>query len=148
MRFVYFAELVLGQDCREDIQAGLLKESCCSISWSRKMVRKMPLVSVSLVVGPVAISVEDLGFSGYTRIQAIYEQGQKEGLELCAPEVGPRLAIAGGLPKNEIFFIAMEPLHDESGFGIFEIGNKHLGARHGGSNAYWPKETLFIFNLP
>jgi len=69
----------------------------------------------------VRLKVGGLGFLQYTMVKDIYAKAEKLGLELCPPEVGPRLRLdyeqifKRRQPINECFLIAMKSLRSDPG---------------------------------
>lgn len=82
----------------------------------------------------------------------IYQRAQELGLELCPPEVGPRLRLqCKDQPLNEWFFIAMKPIIASGGHPrVFWLGHNAHGVRLSGSVANprdrWNPEYEIIFS--
>ncbi len=102
----------------------------------------------------VAISPADLGLPDGVNLQTIYSRARELGLELCPPEVGPRLRLEhADQPEGEWLFIAMKPIADTNGYpGIFSVGHNNDGRWLGGDGIApsdsWAINSRFIFVLP
>jgi len=90
----------------------------------------------------IKLSVADLGFPNGATFKKIIKEGEKLGLTICPPEVGPLLRLSyeefmgHDQPKDEYIAIAMKPIVDGRNprvFSVFRFGN---GARFFSSS--WP----------
>jgi hypothetical protein len=102
----------------------------------------------------VRLKVSDLGFSQNVTTRDIYIKAAELGLELCPPEVGPRLMLDYDQVFNreqfrgEGFCIGMKPLSDSNGnpnvFGLDRIGDGcWLGRNWAGPGNEWsPRDGL------
>ncbi|MEK7167606.1 MAG: hypothetical protein AAB791_01235 [Patescibacteria group bacterium] len=132
---------------RQSLEASLFRCGCNSIAWARSMVRVMEIDPPwgSIEFKAVAVSVEELGFPTVATLEEIVRQGEENGLSRCFSRVGPVLVECGVLPQGRSFIVAMDPVKDANGEGVFEIGNGSLGACHAEKNASFPKDAVFVF---
>ncbi|MBI3589729.1 MAG: hypothetical protein HY093_04960 [Candidatus Liptonbacteria bacterium] len=99
----------------------------------------------------IRLTVADLGFTGYTRTDRIYERAKELGLELCPAEVGPHYRLKyQNQPLGEWIYIGMKQISDSDGpthvseLGRFEDGlwldDDWAGPAHG-----WSPEDEGVF---
>ena len=61
----------------------------------------------------VRLTVRDMGFSESATTEEIYKRAEEMGLELCSPEVGPRLRLVTSI--SDWTLIGMKPINDRDG---------------------------------
>lgn len=90
------------------------------------------------------ISVKELGFTQYTRYDAICAKIKDLGYELCPAEVGPALRMAyNDQPEAEWLGVAMEPIADLGrGLDIFSVLRDNDG--RGLVSSYGSPGTLYF----
>ncbi len=101
----------------------------------------------------VRLKVRDLGFIGAATTEQVYRRAQELGLELCPPEVGPRLRLQyTNQPLNEWFLIGMKQIAGSGGrpnvFGLDRsAGGLWLDGRWAKPQHGWGPGREFVFRL-
>lgn len=136
-------------DFRKAIKAGGMKVG----DWANDTLGKPEFVVVekAMEVDLVKVTVAELGFKKGAQRDQIYTRAKEFGLELCPPEIGPRLRLHQ--PNGELIFIGMEPIRDSDGylrvFHVVHDGNDQwLGSRYGDPGPVWSAGTQWVFVHP
>jgi len=98
----------------------------------------------------VRLTVKDMGFSNGATTEEIYKRAEELGLELCAPEIGPRLRLATSI--SEWTLIGMKQISGRDGyprvFNLSALGAElWLFAGGAGPDRRWNDGDLWVFAL-
>ena len=111
--------------------------------------------TMKLEVELAIVSVAELGLDAEASSQSeIYLRAKRVGLELCPPEVGPRLRLDyRNQPLGDALDVAMEPVATYSGeptiLALVNFGSGlALIGSDGRSGAMVPRNRRFVFALP
>jgi len=102
----------------------------------------------------VALTVGELGFPEGATYAKICERARVRGLELCTPEVGPRLRLQYlDQPMDEWIIIAMEPIAgSDGGLNVFSVDcyddGLWLRTGYGNPDRLWYANHRFVFVRP
>ena len=98
----------------------------------------------------IRLTVKDIGFPNGATTDEIYKRAKELGLELCAPEVGPRLRLA--YSGTDWMRIGMKQINDRDGDpNVFYLyrGGAELGlcASDAGPDGHWRDGYTWVFAL-
>lgn len=125
-------------------------------SWAADLLKNpdFKVASERADVNLVEVSVAGLGFTAYTRYDAICARAKELGLELCPSEVGPQLRLQYiDQPDDEYLRIAMKAINGSDGDPfVFDVdrvdGGLWLHTDDGRPDFEWHPDNRFFFLRP
>jgi len=160
-------EMTIGGKSKEDLTQELDKkaksddaaEKIYISDYVRSMLSnpEFTVAKKSEQINLIQLKVSDLGFSTGATTAEIYKEAEKLGLELCPPEVGPRLRLRyeevfkREQARGDYFYVGMKPLGDFNGrLSVFNVNRRSDGRRWLNHNwaepeKWWSPKHEFVF---
>jgi len=160
----FIAKVTLGtHKTIEELEAAMRLEGYDISQHAKKMLPKVTVSSELKELELVAVSANDLGFTGRTQRSEIYAKAQSLGLQICPPEVGLQLYRVYFQNEHEYeeLMIAMEPAttsdlyifvfvlnNDNEGLNLQACCSDGWGGAEDGTPSGWGSHNIWVFVRP
>lgn len=152
---IRFDQVEIGGKSKEELKEELRNNKINISDYAESMMDNPDFVVLpeAKVLETVKISVKDLGFSGMTTIEQIYQKAKELGLELCPAEVGSRLRLKDKEQQiGDWYFIAMNQITGSNSYPhVFRLerggGGLWLDGHWTDPDSRWPSGNHFVFSL-
>jgi hypothetical protein len=148
-------QIEIGGKTREQLQQELKQKGVNVSSYAEDMMKSpdFSTLPIAQMLDTVRLKVGDLGLSRYPTTDQVYKKAQELGLDLCPPEVGPRLRLQyTDQPMGEWLYVGMKQITDSDGYpNVFDLERDGAGLwlRDGWASPdnLWNPSSEFVFSL-
>lgn len=155
-RFNVWKTVRVGDYKGADAHRKALSKKGMNISrWADHILGNIDVAGAAVEVDLVKVLSAQLGFTGAARREEVHRRAFSMGLELCVPDVGPRLREEyTDQPFGEWVIIGMDAVRGSAGYPeVFVVERDDYGASWLNSfwvisGHLWSPESRWIFTLP